>query len=482
MAVKGRFIKGGLILAGSNIAQQALQFFRNVLLALLLPPEQFGIALTLAIVILSIDALSDMGVEMFIVRSPKANDDHFLSAMHMMQVTRGIVTAVALFLTADFFTWLFQTPDAVWAYRALAIVPLLRGFVHLDYRRFERSQNYAPGSMSHLASVTLSTAVAILTAYLWQNFYAMLAAYVVQAVTFTAFTHFFAKSRYRIKYDKAEVLELLPFSTPLILNAMLLFTIVQGDRIVIGAKLGMAALASYGIIAVFTAGITLMVSKLTIPLYTPILAQAVPGSSDHSRRYMICGCVSAILAMASVIGFGVVGYPAAQLAFGSKYELDALLISFLGMQSGFKVLRNWPQIGLMVSGDTKSLLYANIVSLVGIGAAFILIRLGYGLTPVAFAMAAGEAIAAIFSITRTGTPGSVVRRHGLLLLAGLFAAAGLVFAMHYLRLAPSGFLQSLGVGMLAGLAAAIFINIVSPDFFAAAREMVMKRVKPSSGG
>jgi O-antigen/teichoic acid export membrane protein len=396
-----------------------------------------------------------------------------------MQVLRGIALAAILFVSADFVAWLFQSPEATWAYRALALVPLIRGFIHLDYRRFERAQNYMAGSMSHLGATVVSTFVAILYAYFFQSFYAMLAAYVVQSAVFALLTHLFAKSSYKLQYDSREFAELLPYGTPLILNGLLLFAITQGDRIVIGSKLGMTALATYGIISVFTVGIMIMVSKLAIPLYTPVLAQAVPGSPEHNRRYMICGSISAILAMAALIGFGIAGFPAAQVAFGTKYELDALLIMFLGMQTGFKILRSWPQIGLLASGDTKSILYANIVSLVGIVAASVLIANGYGLTHVAFAMASGEAISAIFTIARNGEAGSSVQRHGVLLLIGMFGVAALIGALQYLQLVPLGLIASLGLGMLIGLAALVFINLVSPDFFTAVRDMSRKALKRS---
>jgi O-antigen/teichoic acid export membrane protein len=479
MAMKGRFIKGGFIMAGSNIVQQALLFIRNIVLALLLPPEMFGIALTLVTVISALDAVSELGIELFVVRSSKFADDSFLNSMHLMLVIRGCVSAIAILLLARAFGWLFSTPEAVWAYRWLALVPLLRGFMHLDMRRFERQQNYGPGSLANLIASFVGTVVALVVGYLTKSYEAMLIAYILQTGVFVVCSHAFARSGYGLRYDKKETAELLPFSAPLILNGILLFSIVQGDRILVGSKFGMKDLASYGVLSVFTVGVTLLVAKLAHPLYLPILAEAKLGSADYDRRYIICGSVQSMMSIASILTFGIIGYAAAQLAFGSKYTIEPHLVLFLGLQSGFKIIRSWPQIGLIAYGNTKELLYANLVSLAGIGSATALVFLGHGLVHVAAAMAFGEALAALYSLARAGEKGSAVRRHGLMIYLGLCIVAAILLGAHHIGWLPVSLLPSLLLAGVGGIAAFAYINFVSVDFWSALGEILGKLRKRS---
>ena len=96
--------------------------------------------------------MSDVGVEKFMISAPDGNQSSVQGSLHAFLLVRGIIVGAAIFLLADVIAWLFKIPEAAWAYRWLSLVPIIRGFTHLDTYRFQREMVYRPSIGVSLAA------------------------------------------------------------------------------------------------------------------------------------------------------------------------------------------------------------------------------------------------------------------------------------------------------------------------------------------
>ena len=448
-------------IAVTQVAQQALLLFRNILVARLLPPEQFGIALTLVTVVSALDAISELGIELYLIRSPDTGDHSLQDTLHSALIARGMLSATALFLMAHPVSRLFGAAEAAWAYQMLAVVPLIRSFYHLDVRRFERDLRFWPGLVNSSVAMLAGTIAAIVLALQLRDYSAMLYATILQTAVLAVGSHLLATRKYRLGRDKAQSRRLLDFGLPLLANGILLFLAMQGDRVIVGSLLGMHALAVYGAIAILTGGVTLLVNKISGSLYLPILSGSQPGEAVYERRYEFCGAISALLAILTMIVFGTVGAPLAQLAYGKAYDLPPLLVVFLGLQSGFRILRSWPQIGFLATASTKSLLIANVTSAIGLAGAAICLLLGLSLSAAAASLALGECLAALVSFLRQRQLAPGTYHVSFRFFAAVCAMAALVAAINLVGLPAAGFVTHLGMALMLatlGVAAVLWCS------------------------
>jgi O-antigen/teichoic acid export membrane protein len=436
VSIKRSFLKGGFQLALGQVGQQAVLLARNVIVARLLPPEQFGIALTFVTVMSALDAVSEFGIELYLIRSAHTETLHLQRTLQSLLMLRGFVSAFAIFILAYPVAYMFKTPSAAWAYQCLAVVPAIRSFLHLDMRRFEKTLVFWPGILNNFAAAALGTIAAVVAALLLKSYVVLLIAYITQTISMVVGSHLFAKQKYQLGFDRKQADLLLAFGGPLILNNLLLFSLMQGDRIIIGASIGIRELANYGVISILTVGVTGVALKLTGSLYLPILSSQKSGSEMYNRRYEVCGAITALLALVTILFFAIFGQPVTTLLFGSKYDVSVLLATWLGMQSAFKILRSWPQVALIASGATQNLLLTNLVSALGLCAACVAAWKHYHIEYAAMGMALGEVLAALvaFAMVR-GTAGES-RHLGQLLLWGLVIVAGLLLVLHMNSLVP----------------------------------------------
>src|SRR5690606_23993576 len=154
-------IKGGLLLGGGNASIALLGLLRNVLIARMISVEDFGIAATFAITMAAVEMTSNIAIDRLIVQARDGDRPRFQATAQAFQAARGVLAAMLLYLLAEPIAALFGVPHVVWAYQAMALMPLLRGLVHLDMYRVQRDMRFRPSVTVEVSAQLLATLAAI---------------------------------------------------------------------------------------------------------------------------------------------------------------------------------------------------------------------------------------------------------------------------------------------------------------------------------
>ena len=100
MSLLSSVFKGGSQLALGQVASQACSFLRNLIIARVISPADFGIAATFAMTLSLMEMISNVASEMLLVQSPEGNDPKLQATAQLMKVVRGITNAIILLLLA----------------------------------------------------------------------------------------------------------------------------------------------------------------------------------------------------------------------------------------------------------------------------------------------------------------------------------------------------------------------------------------------
>jgi O-antigen/teichoic acid export membrane protein len=461
MSLPANLIKGGLQVGLGQVGQQGLLLIRSVFVARLLPEQQFGIAQTFMTVIAALDAMTEIGIEIYIVSNKDQDSEDLQRTLHTMLILRGLVSAIGIYLLAHPVALLFGVPDSAWAYQWLAIVPLIRGFVHLDYKRYERTFRYWPGILVAFVSTLANALISVVIAWKTGSPIAIVIGYAVQMVVMVLGSHMTAERSYGLAFVTSRVKELIAFGSPLILNGVLIYVLSQGDRIVIGSMLGLRALENYAVVAILSAGITILVMRVTDAVYLPLLSDAKVGTPTYLTRYEASGAFTVLTAIATLMFFGFVGHSFVTLAFGQKFSPTPLLVTLLGIQVALKLLRTWPQRAFLANAQTSILFYSNLIAATGLVFAFYAAQYGYGIEGVAAGIVISELIAVLHSVFVVGRiPGAAVI--GWKFMALIVTTSAGLLAMQWHSVAPDGFISEMLVGSLAGLMCVSILMWMSP--------------------
>ncbi|MBI1849675.1 MAG: oligosaccharide flippase family protein [Planctomycetes bacterium] len=434
MSARRRILRGGLELAGGHVLTQAFSFVRNVIVARLIGPPDFGVATLFATTYLLIDMISNLAIDAFLVQAEDGDEPHFVDTAHAMQAIRGVVNAALTFVLAAPVTSLLAVPDATWAFRWLAAIPLVRGFAHLDMFRLHRRMMFRPAIVVEVASSVVVTLAAWPLGALLRDYSAMVWILLAQAVTYVVASHLVAERRYGWSWVPSYARRSLAFGWPLLINGSLMFLIFQGDIFIIGSAGRLFDSSGYSLqeVGVYAAAFSLtlapsvMIARVFSSLLLPILSRAQSTPATFERAYELCALTLSLVGGTLAIPFIVAGGWLMTRLFGADYAAAGLFIGLLASTQALRVIRVAPTLAAMARGDTQNSLVSNLARTTAFAGVLAVAAERGSLVWVAAFGVAGEALALVVCVAR------LRRQYGIriawCLKPALVAAAGIVAA------------------------------------------------------
>ncbi len=425
MAGSNSIFRNGIKLGFNQVFTQACSFVGNIIVARLITPADFGIAAAFAMTSAFLAMISNLAAETVLVQAKDGNEPAFQQTAQSLQFLRGLINAVFIFALAGMISRLFGVPQAKPAFQCLALLPLIRGLTHLDVNRLQRDLKFGPSIMAESGSNLLAT-LATLPVGLWfRDYWAMLWLLILQAVVYVAGSHLFAGRRYSWGWNKTYARAIFSFGWPLLINGLLLYIILQGDRFVIGAAqrlfenspYTLADLGVYSLAFALTFAPTMLVANVCTSLFLPLLSRAQSDTAQFKKRYVSCIQIVSLMASWVSILFIVSGGWIVRMIYGQKYAAAGTFIGVLAAMQAMRILRVAPTLAAMAFADTKSVMICNIARTSALAGVLYSSITGKSLLWVAASGLAGEVLALTTGVWRLRRCHSVPARLSLQPLA-----------------------------------------------------------------
>lgn len=387
--------QGALLFSGFAIAQ-GCSFARNAVIGYSLSKGDFGIAATITLALQILETLTDLGAERLIVQAEDGDNPRFIAAAHATLVGRGMLTALLLYFAAEPMARFFGIEEARWAFEISALVPLLRGFIHLDYRRKQRGLDNNSFLILEIAPQVAVLAMTAPALFVSSGYAAVVWLSVAQAALSVMTSHLLAERPYEVNLDTAFLARLVKFGWPIWLSAFPLIAVYQGDRAIIGRLFGMEALAGYTAAFMITMVPGMIVARVGHALMLPLFSETRSSLGEFTHRLKVMCEATAVAASLYAVLFIVAGGCILPLAFGPKYAGLGTVVAWLGAMWSLRMLQAVPGMALMAQGDTKPLFTAGMLRATALVLALMAATNGWGLTGVAAAGLSGEVASLIY--------------------------------------------------------------------------------------
>lgn len=387
---------------------QSSTFLRNVILARLVSPADFGIAAVFGITIQMIEMLSNVASEVLLVQAEDGDDERLQGSAQLIRALRGTGNGLVILVLAGPVAQLFGVPQATWAFRCLASVPFLRGFYHLDMHRLQRHLRFAPSVIADGGGSWLATFAAVPLGFWLHDYSVMLFALIIQMGMGTIVSHLLAERRYRWDRDKGYWMRIVKFGWPLMINGIFMFGIFEGDRIVIGSakrlfphsQFTLTDLGVYSVAFGLTMAPTMFIANICSPLFLPLLSRVQGTRDQFERRYVACALAVSLCAALMSIVFITAGGLLVRILYGANYIAAGTIMVWLSTMWALRMIRVAPTLAAMALGDTQNTMISNAarsLALIGMGIAA---ASGAGLLWIAVSGVAGETLALAASVWR----------------------------------------------------------------------------------
>jgi O-antigen/teichoic acid export membrane protein len=284
---------------------------------------------------------------------------------HGTAVLRGV--AGTLFMLASVLPLIavYDLADHLAAFLAVSLVPLLRGFTHLDYRLHNRLLRFNSTIAIEIVSSVAGLAAAA-SVFIVPGVEAFAGVLLVQAACAVLLSHVLASRRYRVGFDSGIRSRLWQAGWPLALNALLIYAVFQGEKLIVGGVLGLEVLGSYAIAAQLALLPVMIAGRLSIGLVLPVLSRAgtdTPRGVQARRDVMHLFFAGGMLFW---IGFVMLAPPVIHLLFGAEYAQSAAVMSWIAAAAALRLQKTGATTLLLASGRSKDILAGNSARIVAL--------------------------------------------------------------------------------------------------------------------
>jgi O-antigen/teichoic acid export membrane protein len=349
-----------IILSGSMLGS-LLGLVRSIVVAHQISVTDFGIASTFALALSVVEMISALGLQQQIVQHEDGDDPNYQAALQALHATRALFSGALLLVLADPIAAFFNIPDVAWAFRLMAIVPVLNGLTHMDQDRMKRRMRYVPSIQIAVLSMLISLAMVWPLTWVVDDYRVMLYAALGQNVSMMVISHIVAERPYRWVFSRKIVMGSVRFGWPILLNAILLFVVFNGERVIVGRELGVAALAVFSMAFTLVLTPTLVMEGSANSFFLPQLAAAREDREKFVHLSLTVLQCHLLFAALIVIGVALLGAPVIHLLLGPKYAAAIPILTWLALMQGVRAAKGGSSAPTIASGFSNNGLVASLM-------------------------------------------------------------------------------------------------------------------------
>ncbi len=352
--------QGALLFSGFALAQ-VLSFARNAILGHTLAKGDFGIAASITLMLQLVETLSDLGSDRLIVQAEDGNDRRFLAVSHSVLVLRGVLLTTILFFAGPLFAGFFAVPEAALAFQLVALVPFFKGFLHLGCRQAQRAFNSLPMLLIEVLPQAVALIVIPFALMVEANYMAVVWVSLAQALSGTILSQMLARGAYEWAFDTTLFKRQIAFGWPILLSALPLVAVYQGDRVIIARLSGMEALAGYTVAFMATMVPGLVAAKVGHALMLPMFSQTLHLKRTIDSRFRLMSELTVLAAALYLTAFLIAGPLLIPILFGSQFGGLGAVTGWLAVMWALRMVQAVPGMALMAHGVTKPFAIAGFI-------------------------------------------------------------------------------------------------------------------------
>lgn len=331
--INRQMAKGAGWMIAMRLAIRCVGLISTIILARLLVPADFGLVALATMLFGILEISAAFGFDLALIREQKAERSHY-DTVWTLTLIRGIVIALILVASADFAAAFFEEPRLAGILHWLAAASFVQAFSNIGVVQFRKEMEFGREFRYRVMVKLCSFAVTVALAFLWRDYWALVAGIVAGRCTQVLLSYYLHPYRPRLALSRCS--EILHFSKWLAVNNVLHFVTNRADTFIIGKITGVDRIGLYTV--------AYEVSNMpTTELVWPIQRAVFPGYAKLSgeyetmrKAYLNVLGLALMLAAPMGAGVGLVADPLVKVFLGEKWLEAIPLVQILAV---FGVLR-----------------------------------------------------------------------------------------------------------------------------------------------
>jgi len=328
-SLKSRVLKGSFWLGLGGSFEYGLRFLRNIILARILAPDDFGLMAIILAVNAALESFTQIGIKEAIIQSPDGEEDSYLNGAWWLSFVRAIGLFAIAMLSVPFIASFYNVPQNTIMFRISFFTILFNGALSSRAYIAQKKMDYKPwviissggGTIGILAAIGLS---------LWLNsVWALVIGYVLEAAAKCIISFIVCPFFPRLQFRKEHSHALITFSRGMFGLPILFFVFTQADIFVVGKLLSKKELGLYSMALSLAQLPMFLVSTIINPILMPMFSEKQNDKEWINQALIKSTRAIALIGTPIAVLIAFYGHDLLSISYGVQYSSVAIPFAVL---------------------------------------------------------------------------------------------------------------------------------------------------------
>lgn len=328
-SIGSRSSRGVAALGVGAVAERVMRLVRNMILARLLAPDDFGLMAIVMSVLFALESFTDVGVRQSIIHNKKGGEREYLNIAWWVQIVRGLGLFILALLVAPAICRFYDKPELLNLLRVSFLFIIFNALTSPRLYLLDKEFRFAKSLCLIQGSSLLGTLTAIILALYMQSVWVLVIGQVSQVTVQCLLSHILCPFRPMMKIDRRYLKEFLKFGRGMLGLAFLTVVSMQTDVFVLAKLLSSKDVGMYVL--------ALSLARQPMYLFNVTLGRVLlPAFAEKQNdKKALCNAVLKILKGILLFGFPIVvltalgARPILSIIYGAKYGAVAIPFALL---------------------------------------------------------------------------------------------------------------------------------------------------------
>lgn len=340
-SLKAKAARGSLVLATGTFAERGMRLVRNMILARLLAPEDFGLMAIVMAILVVLESFTDIGVRQSIIHNKSGDESEYLNIAWWVQFVRGLgLFIIAVLLVIPLICRFYGKPELLDLLRVSLLVVIFNGLTSPRLYLLDKEFRFVKAMILVQGSSLLGTLAAIILAFYMRNVWVLVIGRVAQSGIQCLLSHILCPFRPLFTISRTHLKEFITFGRGMVGLSFLTVVAMQTDVFVLGKLMSPGQVGMYALALALAQQPAFMFRTIVGRVLLPAFAE------KQDDRKALCFAVGKVVRVTLIFGgllavIAAVGSgPILSIVYGKEYAIVAVPFGILCFTGLFRIQKH----------------------------------------------------------------------------------------------------------------------------------------------
>ncbi len=329
-SLKARSARGVMTLGIGTVAERGLRLVRNMIMARLLAPDQFGVMAIVMAVSVALEAFTDVGVKQSVIHNKRGDEAEYLNVAWWFQAVRGLGLFAVAYVSAPWISHFYESAELLPLMRFAFVAILFNGLISPRVHALEKNIQFGKWVFLFQGSGLLGTLMSLALAFfVMRNVWVLVIGFVAEAMLRCLLSFVLCPFLPQLTIDRDNLSEILKYARRMLGIPILAIIAFQLDVLVLGKVVPVEQVGIYWLGLQLALQMNILFSKVIYPILLPVFAE------KQDDKQSICNAAMKITLWTAVFGIPITTFlvvcanPVLSIVYGSRYGTVAIPFGLL---------------------------------------------------------------------------------------------------------------------------------------------------------